>query len=414
MKTKILSKKVVITIICLIAGYLVIIPLSLWIMAYSSMMSQAEDVFLNTIYVESEENWEQQIVDGLKDGSWGHLQLFEPNGTLVLDSYDRYTNNTTDYYYSAEKYVGQVSKDRVAQKIGAAYDSGFDILRIVYVYGVPVKCGEKLVGVAFNIHSPLYFSQTLKTFLMIFSAAYLIAAISVVLILIMQRKFENDRQIYIANVTHALKTPVTAIKALAESLCDDDEPDMEEQKIDLQLILQEADTQVEMVNNILSLSRIQTKRQNIKKRIVSAAELVNDPVKKHLQQCKVKNIELKVSENLDEFKSLRSDPDACRQIIDVLLDNAVKFTDENGHIWVNVKNGGNRAIISVKDDGKGIDKAIISRVFDRFYTTSQGNAEGTGLGLAIARELARSLGEKIWVESNPGKGTEVFFTIRKK
>ena len=379
------------------------------------MVSQQPESFIDPIEIQNENNWEEEVLR-IFGNSAGNLQVFDSAGNLKADTYqmenDGAEADPMDYYYSCEKYISEVKEKRSIRKFTMVYDADQKAHRVVYIYGVSVENGNEMIGEAFVVHSPLYFSRTLRVFLAFFTAAYVIAAVSVILVLSMRRRYDDARQKYIDNVTHALKTPVTSIKALAETLYDGVESDPEEQRYNLQLILQQADLQVDMVQNILKLSRLQTYGVKPEKIKVSSEELVKDPVKKHLPECEQKNISLEISSHLQELPQLYTDPDMVRQILDAVLDNAVKFTPEGGSIVINGKVSGKMAILEVRDTGIGIPKEQLNSIFERFYTSSAGNAEGNGLGLAIAKELTKLLKENIWAESEAGKGTSIFLTVK--
>ena len=402
--------KLVIYIIIAVVLYVVILAAGVSILCNSSMNSQANDVFLSDIEVTSVESAASEILELVGDNE-GHLQIFSSDDQLIIDTYNSDESSVADYPYSCEKYLNLIDGSQAIRRFTLTYDSNHETYRLVYVYGVPVICDGHFVAKAFNIESPLYFSKTIKTFVAFLSAAYLVMAASIIIVLVMREKFMLTRATYIDNVTHSLKTPVTAIKALAETLVDDMEPDPEEQKINLRLILQQADVQSEMVQNMLNLSRIQTGRVTIKKRKIIPKEILSDPIKKHTMQCRKKNINLCTGENFASIDYFYADPNAARQILDILLDNAIKFTPEGGSITIDALKKGHKAVISVADTGIGISKEKVGNIFDRFYTTGAGNSDGSGLGLSIASEMARKMKEKIWVESEKGHGTTMYFTL---
>lgn len=407
--------RIVILIICIAAGYLLISFIGLLAMIRSSMISQQQEYMKQPVEVSSETGWEQEFLKSIGRVT-GHVQMFDTDGRLLYDTFQNRPAeegpDPMDIDFDVSGYIHLVNSGHPVRRFSLVRDNVFGSLRVVYIYGTPVMCGGKQIGSVFGINSPLYFSRTLKVFLIFFTAAYVIAALSVLLVMIMRARYEDARQKYIANVTHALKTPVTAIKALAETLYDGAESDPEEQKYDLELILQQADLQVDMVQNMLRLSHIQTYGRKLKKIRVSIRELIDDPVKKHMPACEQKGIALVRADSLSDIPDLRTDPDAIRDVLDCLLDNSVKFTPEGGTITIDARVEGSRAVMEVRDTGIGIDREMIPKVFDRFYTSSVGNAEGNGLGLAIAKELTGHLHEKIWVESEPGAGTSVFFTVK--
>jgi signal transduction histidine kinase len=109
-----------------------------------------------------------------------------------------------------------------------------------------------------------------------------------------------------------------------------------------------------------------------------------------------------------------TNPKSIARLFDILLNNGMKFAGENGELWINAAVDGKTVTLCVRDNGAGISRQDQARIFDRFYMGDPShNANGSGLGLAIARELTNGLKEKLWVESEPGKGAAFFFTVQR-
>jgi signal transduction histidine kinase len=126
-------------------------------------------------------------------------------------------------------------------------------------------------------------------------------------------------------------------------------------------------------------------------------------------------VALHPSQALSVLPPLYSNASCLKQLFEILLDNALKFVSEGGEVWVEVSLRKNRAVFCVRDNGVGIAPEALPHVFERFFKGSHDfNESGSGLGLAIAREIAAGLKEKLWVESEPGKGSAFFFTMRVK
>lgn len=112
--------------------------------------------------------------------------------------------------------------------------------------------------------------------------------------------------------------------------------------------------------------------------------------------------------------SLHTNASCVGQVLEILLENAVKYVTSGDHIWIDVSPAKNYVIVCVRDDGCGISKEDLPHVFERFYRCSRNVKNSSGLGLAIAKEIIDNLEEKIWVESELGKGTAFYFTVHTK
>lgn len=228
-----------------------------------------------------------------------------------------------------------------------------------------------------------------------------------------ERALNAMRRDLVANVSHELKTPITCIKARAEVLYDGLVRDETERRDYCRAILKESDLLEDMVMDILELSRLQSGRAAITKIVTHADGVFPSAVDRYAMLCGDLGIELDTSGlDLESLPPLYTDEDRIRDLLGILLDNAVKFVGRGGKIWLTCARRGNRAVFCVRDNGPGIAKADQSRIFDRFYKADVShNSRGSGLGLAIADEIVRNLGEKLWVESETGSGAAFYFTV---
>lgn len=227
------------------------------------------------------------------------------------------------------------------------------------------------------------------------------------------RKLERMRTEFVANVSHELKTPLTSIKGFAETLKMGDIDNREDMVRFLNIIEDEADRLYRLINDILSLSELEqgkTRRANesikVEKTIVEVLSMLKSQGDK-------KKIELS-KEIHEEIGNLSGDPDKFKQMLINLVDNAIKYTPENGKVKVEAYNlmdetNGNKVVIKVTDNGIGISKQHIPRLFERFYRVDKARSRkvgGTGLGLAIVKHIVILFHGEIEVESEIGKGTE--------
>lgn len=257
------------------------------------------------------------------------------------------------------------------------------------------------------------FDVNVATFVALFTIVYIVGIIFTLHTIRKERELNRMRRDLIANVSHELKTPITAIRAMAEVLHDGLLKDEESHRTYCAGILQETDRLTQLVQDILELSRFQSKRVEFKKNHVRADSFIPAVVDQYMMLCSDTGIILDTSGlNLTAVPVLCTDEDKLVTLMTILLDNAVKFTGKGGRIWLSSQIHSKYTVFCVRDNGPGIRDEDLERVFDRFYKTDIAhNSMGSGLGLAIADEIAKGLGEKLWVESKFGVGSAFYFTV---
>lgn len=221
---------------------------------------------------------------------------------------------------------------------------------------------------------------------------------------------ENMRKDFVANVSHELKTPLTSISGFAETLKLNENIDKETRNRFLTIIDGEANRLRRLIEDILTLSFIENDKKEEKEAInlYSVYRRVEDML---MISAKTKNIAL-VCE-ADESISIQANADYVKQIILNLVDNAIKYTPENGAVNVKIFTEKENAVIKVSDTGMGIPKEDQSRIFERFYRVDKARSReigGTGLGLAITKHIVMNLGGTISVDSELEKGST--FTVK--
>ncbi|MHB1393983.1 MAG: two-component system histidine kinase PnpS [Clostridia bacterium] len=227
------------------------------------------------------------------------------------------------------------------------------------------------------------------------------------------RKLERVRTEFVANVSHELKTPLTSIKGFAETLKMGDIENKQDTVRFLNIIEDEADRLYRLINDILSLSELEQRKVKTVKEEIKVEKTIKEVLSMLRSQSDKKNIELNfdIQEGLN---NLTGDADKLKQMLINLVDNAIKYTPENGKVFVEAYNLGDKAgqgeiLIKVKDNGIGISKQHITRLFERFYRVDKARSRtvgGTGLGLAIVKHIVILFNGEIEVESEVGKGTE--------
>ena len=227
------------------------------------------------------------------------------------------------------------------------------------------------------------------------------------------KKLEKVRSEFVANVSHELKTPLTSIKGFVETLKAGAIEDHETSIRFLNIIEDEADRLNRLITDILSLSELETKKTKQQFALINTSNKIIEIVSMLQNQAAKKKISLQTIIAADVSK-LKGDPDQFKQMMINLIDNAVKYTPEGGAVEVSAYNLESNVVIRIKDNGIGIPKEHVPRLFERFYRVDKArsrNVGGTGLGLAIVKHIVMQFEGKIDVQSEIGKGTEFVLSI---
>jgi len=228
-------------------------------------------------------------------------------------------------------------------------------------------------------------------------------------------KLENMRSDFVANVSHELKTPLTSISGFVETLKLNENIDTTTRNRFLGIIESESDRLKRLIDDILLLSFIETKESKSLE-LVYIHEVFMEVYELTSYFAKSKNINLSYIFE-DENISILSNRDYIKQIFLNLVDNAIKYTPDNKMVYIKVNYEEDNLIIKVCDNGVGIPKEDINRIFERFYRVDKARSRdvgGTGLGLAIVKHIVKNLGGTINVKSELGQGSEFIVTIPNK
>ncbi len=229
------------------------------------------------------------------------------------------------------------------------------------------------------------------------------------------KELEKIRRDFVANVSHELRTPLTTIKGYAETLL---EGALKEDVAShfVQVIKRHSDRLEKIVEDLLILSRIESKEFQLKMEPLSASDLIGDVLDFIKEPLNKKKISVSVDE-IPPTLLVFGDRQYLEQVFTNILDNAIKYGHERGRIVISATERDQREVeISVKDDGIGIPKEDLLRVFERFYRVDKGRSHdlgGTGLGLSIVKHIVQAHGGRIWVESQLGEGSTFYFTLPK-
>jgi len=225
-----------------------------------------------------------------------------------------------------------------------------------------------------------------------------------------ERRLLEVRSQFVANVSHELRTPLTVLGGFAETLLEDDVDETHRRRF-LRHIAEETRRLSLLVDDLLRLAAIESGRERPERSQVDLLELARAVAERYGPEARARGVALGV----DGRPALAlSDRDRIEGILISLIDNAVKYTQEGGHVTVRVGSAGPAAELTVEDDGPGIPAADLPRIFERFYRVDRSRQRatgGSGLGLAIARHLALSIGAELHVESEVGQGSAFHLRI---
>jgi two-component system phosphate regulon sensor histidine kinase PhoR len=227
------------------------------------------------------------------------------------------------------------------------------------------------------------------------------------------RRLERMRQDFVANASHELKTPLASIKAYTETLLDWALDDATVNARFLGRIDEQADRLNQLILDLLSLARLDAGHEFFDHQPLCLPPVLEACIDGHRGRADSKNLNLILDlDELDPDTLVVADEEAVRQIIDNLIDNAIKYTAEHGLVRVNASANSHEIVVEVSDTGIGIPRDELSRIFERFYRVDKARSRelgGTGLGLSIVKHLAQSIGGRVEVTSRVGSGST--FTV---
>lgn len=230
-----------------------------------------------------------------------------------------------------------------------------------------------------------------------------------------QEQNERDRREFVSNVSHELRTPLTSMRSYIETLSEGAWQDQEIAPRFLKITLDETDRMIRMINDLLDLSRMDNDNLKLNIEMVNFNELVNFVLDRF--DVIIANSEKKyriVREFTQRPLFVEVDTDRMIQVIDNIMNNAIKYSPDGGKITVRLMETHNNVILSITDQGLGIPKKDISRIFERFYRVDKARARkqgGTGLGLAISKEVVKALGGTIWATSIENYGSTFYISL---
>jgi two-component system phosphate regulon sensor histidine kinase PhoR len=226
------------------------------------------------------------------------------------------------------------------------------------------------------------------------------------------KQLERARQEFVANVSHELRTPLSLIKGYVETLLDGAKDNPEVAAKFLQTIDRNTERLKLLIEDLLTISELESGRVKLHLQSVVLAGLVQKVVADFKSRAQAKEVKL-----LSDIPDLQvhADPDRLDQVLCNLVDNAIKYGRTSGTVTVQARAlDSNRVEVCVQDDGPGIPAESLERVFERFYRVDKARSReqgGTGLGLSIVKHIIQSHGGQVWARSEPGQGAAFYFTL---
>lgn len=226
-----------------------------------------------------------------------------------------------------------------------------------------------------------------------------------------ERESEKLKQEFFSNVSHELKTPITSIQGYAELLYNDFATSKEQEKEFLKIIQKESSNITNLINNILTISKLENKEIEINKSDINIKTIVDEIINSTKPMCIEQNINII---NKCENIIMLADYKKIHQLFNNLIVNAIKYNKNNGYVEINCFEDEKNINIIIKDSGIGIPLVDRNRIFERFYRVEKGRSKalgGTGLGLSIVKHIIKYYNGKIKVKSTEGFGSEFIIKI---
>ncbi|MEN9952496.1 MAG: hypothetical protein RLZZ520_764 [Bacteroidota bacterium] len=230
-------------------------------------------------------------------------------------------------------------------------------------------------------------------------------------------KNEAFRKEFLQNLSHEFKTPAFAIQGYLETLISGAMDNPEVSKKFLNNAYHNTERLINLISDLDEITRLESGKQQMHLQHFVIQDLVTEVFDALMIKTEPKNIKCRIKKGCEQPITVYADKEKIRQVIINLVDNAIKYGNQDGHVEASIyKTDNENVLFEISDDGIGIAEEHLSRIFERFYRTDYGrsrNIGGTGLGLAICKHIIEAHGQIIHVRSTPGIGTTFGFTLRR-
>ena len=230
-------------------------------------------------------------------------------------------------------------------------------------------------------------------------------------------KSENESKELISNIAHDLKTPITAIQGYAEGILDGvaSSPEMMEKYI--RTIYNKANDMSRLIDELTYYSKIDTNKIPYNYKKLSVREYFDDCAEEIGLDMESRGIEFAYQNSVAEDVLVIADPEQLRKVINNIVGNSVKYLDKTpGHVSIHVSDIGDFIQCDISDNGCGVAKQDLTRIFERFFRTDASRNSlrgGSGIGLSIVKKIIEDHGGRIWASSVEGEGLTIHFLLRK-
>lgn len=356
------------------------------------------------------------MVDIIKRVSSTNNKLIIPrvepnNGIIIWDKDGKFLESPTHNLYS------EIADNVKYGKLDEFEDIEFEKLNFrIYAFKVETNRGVEIIEVLRNTNAQIDFLETLLTILIIGGA--LISIISIFTAFYLANKalipivesWEKQQE-FVSDASHELRTPLTIIQSRLELILKSPEEKVKDVGENIAISLSETRRLSKLVKNLLTLAKADSNTIELDKKIFCLTNTIKNICEPYIEIAEFGD---KVFiEELEDDVNIMADEDRLTQLIIILLDNALKYTNEGDNIKVKLKIKNNKVVISVEDNGIGINPQDLPHIFDRFYRgdKARGREGGHGLGLSIAKWIVDKHSGHIDIKSEEGKGTKIQITF---
>ena len=230
-------------------------------------------------------------------------------------------------------------------------------------------------------------------------------------------RMDKENKELISNISHDLKTPMTAIKGYVEGIMDGIADTPEKMERYMRTIYNKTNEMDHLINELTFYSKIDTNRIPYTFSKLNVEDYFNDCAEELSLEMETRNIELVYANYVDSKVQIIADGEQIRRVIHNIISNSIKYMDKSrGIIQIRVKDVGDFIQVEIEDNGKGIAAKDLTNIFDRFYRTDvsrNSSKGGSGIGLSIVKKIMDDHGGKVWATSREGIGTIMYFVLRK-